>query len=214
MFSTLFFVLLKGVVMGFAIAAPVGPIALLCIRRTLAQGRLIGFVSGLGAATADGLYGAVAAFGLTALSDRLVEYTLLLKVVGGLFLCYLGLKSILSKRSFPHTLAAPLPIKSSALLPAYTSTLALTLTNPATVLSFLAIFAGLGITQTARIASVTLVCGVFAGSVLWWLVLVSGVAYLCNRLTAERLARFNQISGKVFGVLILCFGIAALALPS
>lgn len=214
MFSTLFFVLVKGLLMGLAIAAPVGPIALLCIRRTLDQGRLIGFVSGLGAATADGLYGAVAAFGLTALSDRLIEYTLLLKIVGGLFLCYLGLKSIWSKRSFPHTLAARLPMHSFSLLPAYTSTLALTLTNPATILSFLAIFAGLGITQTARIASVTLVFGVFAGSILWWLVLVSGVAYLRNRLTAERLARFNQLSGKVFGVLILCFGIAALALPS
>ena len=209
----LLFVLLKGIVMGVAIAAPVGPIALLCIRRTLAQGRLVGLATGFGAATADGLYGMVAAFGLTALSDLLVNHTNFLQLIGGIFLCYLGLTAFLSKPTVVSTALNPSslhPLTPLRLLPAYASTLALTLTNPATILSFVAIFAGLGITQTSYASSVTLVFGVFTGSVLWWLVLVSGVAYLRNRLTPERLAKFNQVSVKVFGVLLLGFGLAAL----
>ena len=93
----LLWILLKGVMMGLAIAAPVGPIALLCIRRTLVQGRLIGLATGFGAATADGLYGMVAAFGLTALSDLLVNNTGLLQLIGGLFLCYLGLTTFFTQ---------------------------------------------------------------------------------------------------------------------
>lgn len=206
----LLFVLLKGIVMGVAIAAPVGPIALLCIRRTLAQGRLVGLATGFGAATADGLYGMVAAFGLTALSDLLVNNTNLLQLIGGIFLCYLGLTAFFSRPIIASTTLAPALLPPSRLLPAYASTLALTLTNPATILSFVAIFAGLGITQTSYASSVTLVFGVFTGSVLWWLVLVSGVIYLRNRLTPQRLAKFNQVSVKIFGVLLLSFGLAAL----
>ncbi len=210
----LIFVLLKGIAMGLAIAAPVGPIGLLCIRRTLDKGRLIGLLSGCGAATADGLYGMVAAFGLTAVSDLLVEYSNWLRIGGGLFLCYLGLTTFLSgnKRldSSPIPSSSRSPSPTLPLTTAYTSTLALTLTNPATILSFLAIFAGLGITQSAYLDSVTLVFGVFTGSILWWLVLVSGVAYLRDRLTPKRLFRFNQFSSKVFGLLICGFGVAAL----
>ncbi len=209
-------VLLKGIAMGLAIAAPVGPIGLLCIRRTLDKGRLVGLLSGCGAATADGLYGMVAAFGLTAVSDLLVEYSNWLRIGGGLFLCYLGLTTFLSgnKRldSSPIPSSSHSPSPTLPLTTAYTSTLALTLTNPATILSFLAIFAGLGITQSAYLDSVTLVFGVFTGSILWWLMLVSGVAYLRDRLTPERLSRFNQFSSKVFGVLIFGFGVAALTI--
>jgi threonine/homoserine/homoserine lactone efflux protein len=204
---------LKGVAMGVAIAAPVGPIALLCIRRTLDQGRLIGLVTGLGAATADGLYGLVAAFGLTALSGLLVDNANFLQLVGGLFLCYLGLSTFFAKPTdstadFSSLRAEP----TYRLVSAYGSTLALTLTNPATILSFVAIFAGLGITQTHPLASVTLVLGVFTGSMGWWLVLVSGVIYLRNRLTPQRLASFNQKSTKILALLILGFGIAALVI--
>ena len=217
--------------MGLAIAAPVGPIALLCIRRTLIQGRLIGLLSGLGAASADGLYGVVVAFGLTAISSLLLNYDQLLQLIGGGFLCYLGLSMFLSK---PPTIAAALPSDSDdsstksdhsqnatlgprrtyprparAPLLAYTSTLALTLTNPATIFSFLAIFARLGITETAYINSVTLVFGVFTGSALWWLVLVSGITSLRNRLTAKRLTQFNRWSSRIGGLLIFGFGITA-----
>jgi threonine/homoserine/homoserine lactone efflux protein len=217
-------IFLQGLGLGVAIAAPVGPIALLCIRRTLDQGRLIGLATGLGAATADGLYGMIAAFGLTALSQLLVNNTALLQLVGGLFLCYLGFTTYFAKPSTPspanslvQQLAAPKLLTapkskplSRLLAAAYSSTLLLTLTNPATILSFLAIFASLGITQTHPISSVTLVLGVFTGSMGWWLVLVSGVIYLRNRLTPRRLADLNQASTKVFGALLLGFGIAAL----
>lgn len=218
----------KGLLMGVAIAAPVGPIGLLCIRRTIDQGRWVGIASGCGAATADGLYGTIAAFGLTAISAFLVEYTLYLQLIGGLFLCYLGLSTFFSKppsatvtdahspasdnqnSQFEESPDFSMQLRKQGLLGAYTTTLALTLTNPATILSFLAIFAGLGITQTAYLSSITLVFGVFTGSVLWWLVLVSGVAHLRSRLTPQRFVRFNRWSSRVFGVLILGFGIAAL----
>lgn len=210
----LLFILLKGILLGLAIAAPVGPIALLCIHRTLTQGRVVGLVSGFGAATADGLYGVVAAFGLTALSDRLVANTDYLQLIGGLFLCYLGLTTFRAKPAIALTqsdsLNAPTSTANLTVLSAYGSTLALTLTNPATVLSFIAIFAGLGITQTSYLSSVTLVFGVFTGSVLWWLMLVSGVTYLRRQLTPQRLFRFNQSANKVFGALIFGFGVVAL----
>ncbi|MEM6449658.1 MAG: LysE family transporter [Cyanobacteria bacterium P01_D01_bin.105] len=255
---------LKGVLMGLAIAAPVGPIALLCIRRTLSQGRWIGLLTGLGAATADGLYGVVAAFGLSTLSELLVQNTHYLQFFGGLFLCYLGLTAFFAKpaassealsldttthltteqkgaeqtqtgqkgagqtqtgqmqtgqKGTGQTRNAAVTDSASKWIPnlalrelagAYGSTLALTLTNPATILSFIAIFAGLGITQANHLHSVTLVFGVFTGSAMWWLMLVSGVIYLRNRLTPERLARFNRWSTKVFGVLLIGFGVAAL----
>jgi len=216
----------KGLLLGLAIAAPVGPIGILCIRRTLAQGRLVGFISGCGAATADAFYGTIAAFGLSALSNFLVAYTTPLQLLGGLFLCYLGLKTFFSdplSQSFDLTAPAssetPVLHRSSSVtsasprlrsFSAYTTTLGLTLTNPATILSFLSIFASFGITQGDYLQSVTLVFGVFSGSLLWWLVLVSGVAYLRSRLTPQRLARFNGLSSRVFGLIILSFGMAAL----
>ena len=212
----MFLILVKGILMGLAIAAPVGPIGVLCIRRTLAQGRLVGVVTGLGAATADGLYGMVAAFGLTAVSSALAAYTDYLQMVGGVFLCYLGLTTFFSKpdlSSYESILpTAKVRSRSLRVSGAYFSTLGLTLTNPATILSFGAIFAGLGITQADTAISVTLVTGVFAGSVGWWLVLVSGVVYMRSRLTSERLGAFNRWSTKVFGILILSFGIAVLVL--
>ena len=235
--------LIRGILMGVAIAAPVGPIALLCIRRTLASGRWVGLVSGCGAATADGFYGAIAAFGLTAISNVLVSKSFYLRIVGGLFLCYLGAKTFLDNSTIDTSNDLGAPVQSDltqsgltqsdltqsdltqsdsirsgsirsglTLANAYMSTFVLTLTNPATILSFMAIFAGLGITQTQRIASVTLVFGVFTGSLLWWLVLTSGVTYLRSRITAKKLARFNQVSSKVFGGLIFGFGLVALLL--
>ncbi|PZO08923.1 MAG: lysine transporter LysE [Leptolyngbya foveolarum] len=210
----LLLILAKGILMGLAIAAPIGPMALLCIRRTIARGRWLGLISGLGVATADGFYGTVAAFGLSTVSDLLLAQSFYLQILGGLFLCYLGLKTFFDCSDIPSQAV----VESASLTPgltvtgAYTSMFALTLTNPTTIFSFIAIFAGLGITQTQRIASVTLVFGVFTGSMLWWLVLVSGVMYLRNRLTSEKLARFNRVSTRMFGALIFGFGVAALTL--
>src|SRR5512143_860107 len=130
---------LRGLIIGFSIAAPVGPIGVLCIRRTLSDGRLYGFVSGLGAATADACYGTIAALGLTIVSTFLVEQANWLRLLGGLYLCYLGLKTF---RSRPADRAVEATTREHGLLGAYASTLFLTLTNPLTILSFLAVFAG------------------------------------------------------------------------
>ena len=129
------------------------------------------------------------------------------------FFVTLGLKTFFDRTDVYTAADLKRPTQSGmTLASAYSSTLALTLTNPATIFSFGAIFVGLGITQTHRIASVTLVLGVFTGSMLWWLVLISGVVYLRGRLTAKKLAKFNQVSTKIFGVLIFGFGLVALAL--
>lgn len=199
--DTTFF--LRGLVIGFSIAAPVGPIGVLCIRRTLAGGRLHGLASGLGAATADASYGAVAGFGLTAVSGALVEQQAWLRLIGGLFLCALGARTFLAR---PASEAAP--ARRSGLLGAYLSTFALTLTNPLTILSFAAIFAGLGIVETGADygAALTLVAGVFAGSAAWWLLLSGGVSLLRERLTPRRMRWVNRLSGTV----LVAFGLAAL----
>jgi threonine/homoserine/homoserine lactone efflux protein len=214
-------VLLKGLAIGFAIAAPVGPIGVLCIRRTLADGRLAGLVSGLGAATADALYGCVAAFGLTAVSSFLISQQTWLRLLGGLFLCYLGVRTLLAapaekpaiatgRRVRRRTPAEGRPIGSPGrgLLAAYTSTFALTVANPATILSFAAIFAGLGagITSRSYASAALLVSGVFLGSALWWLLLSGGVSLFRSRLQTRGLRWVNRISGAVitaFGVLSL-----------
>ncbi|HEY7983773.1 MAG TPA: LysE family transporter [Ktedonobacterales bacterium] len=194
--------LLRGAALGLAIAAPVGPIGVLCIRRTLADGRLIGFVSGLGAATADASYGAVAAFGLTLVSSLLLSLRLWVHLLGALFLCYLGLRTALARPA-----SAPAGTSGKGLAGAYASTLALTLTNPATILSFAVVFAGLGLAGgTVAVAALT-VAGVFAGSALWWLLLSTGVGLLRTRFTPGALRWVNRLSGAV----LVGFGVFALA---
>ncbi|WOD37779.1 LysE/ArgO family amino acid transporter [Nodosilinea sp. E11] len=197
--------LLKGMGLGLAIAAPVGPIGLLCIRRSLTQGRWMGLVTGLGAATADGLYGCIAGFGLTAVADLLVDHTQMLRLMGGLFLCYLGLTTL---RADPAREAAKL--SSRGLWGAYASTLVLTLTNPATIFSFIAIFAGLGLVDSSQSwgASLALIFGVFLGSALWWLCLSWGVTLFSQRLTPTRLKWLNRLAGAA----IFAFGLVAIGL--
>ena len=195
--------LLRGLVIGFSIAAPVGPIGVLCIRRTLADGRAVGFAAGLGAATADALYGAVAGFGLTVVSTALVGQQGWLRLIGGAFLCWLGARTFLAR---PAEDAAP--VRGSGLLGAYASTLVLTLTNPMTILSFAAVFAGLGVGAAGGGygAAAVLVLGVFAGSALWWLVLSGAVGLLRHRVTPRGLRWVNRASGTI----IAAFGALAL----
>jgi threonine/homoserine/homoserine lactone efflux protein len=194
---------LRGLVIGFSIAAPVGPIGVLCIRRTIAEGQLYGLVSGLGAATADALYGCVAAFGLTFISAFLIGHKLWLSLIGGLFLLYLGIKTLLSK---PAEEAAN--AEGKGLFGAYASTFLLTVTNPMTILSFVAIFAalGLGSTTGSYASALVLVLGVFCGSATWWLLLSGGVGLFRNKFNARGLLWVNRISG----VVITLFGIIAL----
>lgn len=196
--------LFRGILIGFSIAAPVGPIGVLCIRRTLANGRAAGLVSGLGAATADALYGCVAGFGLTLISNFLVQQQWWWGLIGGLFLCYLGVKTLLSK---PAEQAAS--AKGTGLLGTYASTFFLTVTNPMTILAFAAIFAGLGLANTSGSygSAAILVLGVFLGSALWWLLLSGGVSLLRERFTTTGLHWVNRVSG----VIILGFGLFALS---
>lgn len=195
---------LRGFLIGLSIAAAIGPMAVLCIRRTLAEGRLAGLATGLGVATADGCYGAVAAFGLTLLSNLLLGERLWLRLAGGVFLCYLGLKTL---RAMPAARAAT--AGGSSLARAYLSALGLTLTNPLTILSFAAIFAGLGAAASGGGygAAALLVLGVFSGSAVWWVILTSLVAALRGRLTPRVLRWVNRLSGAI----ILGFGLVALA---
>lgn len=194
---------IKGIILGFSIAAPVGPIGLLCIRRTLAQGRLHGFVSGLGAAAADGCYGFLAAFGLTIITSTLIHQQTLIRLVGGVFLLYLA------ARIFFSPPAEPSPGQDkTGLTGAFFSTFLLTLSNPMTILSFTAIFAGLGFSAQATdfSGSLALVLGVFCGSGLWWLSLSLIVGIVRTRVTNGLMIWINRVSG----VLIAGFGLAAL----
>jgi threonine/homoserine/homoserine lactone efflux protein len=195
--------LLKGIFLGFSIAAPVGPIGLLCIRRTLSGGISSGFVSGLGAATADAIYGAMAAFGLSVVTNFLLDHQRILQSGGGLFLLYLGVTTF---RSLPAETAAP--ATGQGLLGAYVSTLLLTIANPMTILSFVAVFAGLGLGSADNnyMAAGSLIAGVFFGSVLWWLLLSGAVHCFRQRVEKRHLKRVNQLSG----LLISGFGIYCL----
>lgn len=193
---------IRGLIIGFSIAAPVGPIGVLCIRRTLADGRTSGFLSGLGAATADALYGCVAGFGLTVISGFLVDQRFWIQLIGGIFLLALGIKTL---RTVPAERAAA--ASGTGLAASYASTLLLTLTNPMTILSFAGIFAALGVADTGGdfSAAALLVLGVFVGSAAWWLLLSGGVGLLREKLSSGVLRWTNRLSGAI----LLVFGILA-----
>ena len=186
--------LLTGGIVGFSIAAPVGPIGALTIRRTLADGMAAGLLTGLGAATADAIYGAVAAFGLTLITSFLVAQQGWLGLLGGLFLCYLGITTF---RARPAPPAQVPPARSLA--GAYGSTFLLTLTNPATILSFIGIYAGvgLGLSEGDYVEAGAFVAGVFAGSALWWLLLAAAVGRLRTRFDARWQHRVNLASAAL-----------------
>ena len=194
------FLFFRGFLIGISIAAPVGPIGVLCIRRTLAEGKLKGFLSGMGAASADMVYGAIAAFGLTVITDLLVENAFWLHIIGGGFLLYLGIKTFIEK---PASQAAQ--TSQSGYFGAYLSTFFLTITNPITILSFAAIFAGTMFVGNTS-SPIVLVAGVFAGSACWWLALSLGVGMMRDRLNTSHMIWINRISGTIITV----FGIVAL----
>ena len=189
--------LLKGLAFGFVLAATVGPMWVLCMRRTLAFGAPTGFASGMGIAVADGLYGAVAAFGLTAVSGLLLRHSFWIGLVGGVFLVYLGVKTLLANPVTSGEIARP-----ASLAQAFASTLALTLANPPTILAFAAIFAGLGLAASADYTAAALITlAVFAGSAAWWVVLAAAGGALRERLGP----RLQRVINLVSGVTILGF---------
>jgi threonine/homoserine/homoserine lactone efflux protein len=195
---------IKGFVIGFSIAAQVGPIGILCIQRTVSGGQVRGLVTGLGAATADAIYGLIAAFGLTFISNFLVAQSVWFRLIGGLFLFYLGLRTLFRKPQ-----QQSVSVANSTNFAAYGTTFFLTLTNPMTILFFAGIFAGLGIvSESARYPSAALmVMGVFTGSATWWLLLSGAAGIVRNKMSEVKLAWVNKIAGLV----ILAFGVIALS---
>ncbi len=198
------FLFLKGIVIGLAIAVPVGPIGALCVQRTLAEGRISGLVSGLGAATADTIYGFIAAFGVTMISGFLISHQMWLRIIGGAILFTLGLKTFLSR---PRKQAAP--VSGNSLLTNFFSTFGLTLTNPITILAFAAIFAALGVVSGSQdlAALGMLILGVFFGSALWWLILSGGASLFRGWIGTHGMRWVNRISG----IIIVVFGAVVLA---
>jgi threonine/homoserine/homoserine lactone efflux protein len=200
---------LQSFLIGISIAAPVGPIGILCIRRTLAEGRLAGFISGLGAATADALYGAVAAFGLTFISLFLIQHTFWLKLGGGLFLVFLGIRTFLTPPTISN-LKLQSKDKQSGLLSYYASTFFLTITNPLTILSFVAIFASIGGNEAGLsddyYESAIMVLGIFLGSCTWWFLLSGLTGYFRRNLNEKVMTWINRLSGSI----ITGFGLIAL----
>ncbi|MGH7032174.1 MAG: LysE family translocator [Stellaceae bacterium] len=189
----IFLTLLKGIAVGIVIALPVGPVGVLCVRRCLFEGAMMGFVSGLGAAFADATFGAIAALGLTVLRDWLLEYQDWFGLAGGLFLLGLGVKAL-----FISPVHEPEPLAGEAMLGAFASAYALTIANPITLLSFAAIFAKLGADAVTGLAGASaLVGGVFIGSLLWWLGLSFGIAALRNLAGEVVMLWLNRISGGI-----------------
>lgn len=196
---------IKGLIFGFSIAAPVGPIGILCIRRSLAGGWTAGLLTGMGAATADAFYGCVAGLGLAGITGLLVEQRAWIQLFGGLFLCWLGMRIFLSaadEKSAAET--------SGSAAMGYLSALFLTLTNPMTILSFAAVFAGMGLGNVAasHMAAGWLVAGVFCGSMAWWIILSSASSLFNTRMNATAMRWINRLAGAVltgFG-LIVVFG--------
>ena len=193
----------RGLLIGLSIAAVVGPMSILCMQRTLYKGYLYGLLSGMGIATADGVYGCIAGFGLTLITNFLVNQQVWVRLIGGLFLVYLGIRTIFTR---PAERAAA--AKANNFLGAYVSTFLLTLTNPLTILSFAAIFAGIGVGGVSKsyLTAAIVVLGVFTGSALWWCFLTGGISLLRGRFTPRWLLWINRVSGgiiTVFGMLAL-----------
>jgi threonine/homoserine/homoserine lactone efflux protein len=195
---------IKGLIIGFSIAMPVGPIGLLCIRNVLTFGMICGLMTGLGAACADALYGALAGFGVTAVSIFLEANSIYLKMIGGLFLCYLGISTFLAKTTVSKTETNKISLSRTFL-----KTFFLTLTNPMTIISFASIYAGLGIGVDSPNASKAMITtlGVFLGSALWWLILSLVAAFFREKINTKSSLWIGKLSGSV----IFAFGALALA---
>ncbi len=195
------YLLLKGMAVGFSIAAPVGAIGFLCIEQTLKGGIALGITSGLGAATADMMYGIIVALGLNVSQSFLLFYTKPLSIIGGLFLCYLGVKKFFAVPS----LHDGNPVYHG-LLTSYVVTFFLTLTNPATILDFAALFTALHIDMSGYKEALMFIVGVFCGSAAWWFILCFTVGMFRKKISVAMLRYINYAAG----VVITSFGMYAL----
>lgn len=205
---TEFIFFLKGLIIGLLVSAPVGPLALICIRRTLVKNRLCGFVAGLGVATSDLFYAIVAGFSITLIYNFIIAEKLWFRLIGGLFLVYLGLRTILFKQKEKFNDKGK---NNNNLVHDFLSTFFIALAGPFTLVFFLAIFSGLGIGQTdyQHFNTVVTIIGIFIGSVLWWGILSSLVDLFKERFNDKLIALIN----KVVGIVVLIFGILILFSP-
>lgn len=189
----------KGVFLGLAITAPVGPINLLCIRRSLYHGWKIGLMTGLGAALADTFFGAVAAFGLTKISDFLIANQKIVELVGGAAFIFMGISLIRSKPQDPGVSE----IKKISPFNAFTSSLLLTLHNPATIFAFLIAFAALKLNEDSSThnGAIIVTLGVFIGSSLWWLSLSWISSKIRSRISPKTIHYINLGTGVMLVLL-------------
>ncbi len=196
----------RGLLIGLSIAAPVGPMSVLVIRRTLAESRRAGLISGLGIAAGDTTYGAAGGFGLTFITGFLINEQFWLRLIGGLFLFYLGFKTLLSRPA--EKAAAAAPATGQGVASYFFSTYFLTLTNPLTIISFAAIMAGLGIGGSSGdyLSAAVLVVGVMAGSTSWWIILTTLLSLFRHKIRPGGMTWVNRLSGAV----IVVFGLLAL----
>ncbi|UVK96657.1 LysE family translocator [Pseudomonas sp. B21-048] len=193
-------IFVKSMVIGLCIAAPVGPIGLLCMQRSLTLGWRAGFATGLGAATADSIYGFIGALGITAIIATLISFKPWLCIFGGVFLAYIGYQTIRSKGS-----TTALAGERANLFKAYSTTLFLTLSNPMTILSFIAIFAamsdGMINDQSSQHSVLPMVTGIFLGSAVWWLGLSGFSSLFKTRISQSKLRLINYFSGSTITLL-------------
>jgi threonine/homoserine/homoserine lactone efflux protein len=190
---------IRGFVIGLTIAAAVGPITLLVIRRTIDHGGWYGFASGLGVATADATYAGIAAFGLTAVTSVLVSGQVLLGIVGGAVIAIMGIRTMLSRPTGPAADA-----ERPGVAGASASIYALTMTNPLTIVLYAGVFAGIGLVAGSSFVDAAVVTlAAWLGSTLWWVVLCSIVGWARARVSPRALLWVNRLSGAalvVFGV--------------
>lgn len=193
---------IKGFLIGLSIAAPVGPIGILCINRTLSAGLMVGVLTGLGAATADAIYGCIAGFGLVAVSKFLLSQQIIIQLVGGAFLLYLGVKTLLRSPQ-----ARTITDQATTWWQDFSSTLFLTLTNPVTIIAFLAIYSSLGIVESGAsyTEAIVIVLGVFLGSLAWWCALSTSISLIRHKLSEITLVWINRLSG----LMLMGFGVFA-----
>jgi threonine/homoserine/homoserine lactone efflux protein len=195
-----------GIVFGLVAAAPIGPVNLICIRRTLQYGSLNGFVSGLGAALGDGVFACITGFGLTAIAQLISGLSTALQLAGGILLVCFGLYTYIAKPPKTSDRDEAKEKGASSLARAMVSTFALTMTNPATLLGFTAMFTGLGGIDPSFFSAAFMVGGVILGSTLWWAILTMGVGLLHARIDD----RVIRIINHGTGLLVTLFGVAVL----
>ncbi len=198
--------LLKGILTGMIIGAPLGPTGMVCMTNALKKGKLHGLFSGLGAATADGIYAGIIGFGLTYISQILLEHQGFLRIIGGVFLIYVGFSIIALKTS-----ERKLSTNKTDFFGSYASTFFLSFTNPLTLFTFLALFAGLGIglSNASFIHASILVLGVFIGSTSWWMVFIGKIDLIEHYTHID--SPWLQIFKKILGIAVIVTGILVMA---